>query len=73
MEKLGFMKEERFMSHITIARIKDTKEKDKFIKNIANIKVRDTKFKLDNFKLKSSDLRETGPIYDDIGVYFSKD
>ena len=65
----GFVNEERFMSHMTIARIKYVKNKEEFLENIKNIKVKEIKLKIKEFKLKSSELRSSGPVYKDIGIY----
>jgi len=60
-----FPEEERFMSHLTIARVKYVKDKADFKKHIENINVKPIKFKIDRFKLKSSDLKKSklGPVY----------
>jgi 2'-5' RNA ligase len=64
-----FSSEERFMSHLTIARVKYVKDKKSFLNYIKNISIKDIKFKIDNFKLKKSDLRPIGPVYSDIESY----
>ena len=58
-----FSKEERFMSHLTIARIKYVKDKSFFITYIKNIKPKSIKFQVNEIKLKSSELQPQGPIY----------
>ncbi|MCX8158951.1 MAG: RNA 2',3'-cyclic phosphodiesterase [Candidatus Pacearchaeota archaeon] len=74
-EKLGdlFKKEERFMGHLTIARIKYVNDKKKFEEKILKIPIKKIKFKIRGFKLKSSELKRTGPIYKDLWVYKSED
>ena len=64
-----FDAEERFMSHLTIARIKYVEDKDYFKEYISNLKLREIRFKVDKFKLMKSDLREAGPIYSAIEEY----
>ncbi len=64
-----FEKEERFMSHITIARVKNVPDRKKFLDYIKNIKVKKIKFKIDRFFLKKSELKPEGPVYEDIGSY----
>jgi 2'-5' RNA ligase len=64
-----FVKEERFMSHMTIARVKYVKDKKGFEEHIKNIKVKEIKLKVDFFKLKSSEIRENGSVYRDIEIY----
>jgi len=58
-----FVEEERFMSHLTIARIKYVKDKADFKKHIENISVKPIKFKIDRFKLNMSELKPTGAVY----------
>ena len=65
-------KEERFMSHLTIARIKYVKDREYFTSYIRNIKIKKLKFDIDNFKLKSSELFPSGPVYKTIEAYSTK-
>lgn len=62
---LGFQKEKRkFSAHLTIARVKNVKNKEKLIQTIE--KYRDIEFaniKINSIKLKKSDLTPKGPIY----------
>ena len=63
MEKEGFAREERFMSHTTIARIKYAKDKKGFIEYVKNLGVKEVDFSVRSFKLMKSELREMGPVY----------
>lgn len=63
LEGLGFDKEERFMSHLTIARISRVGDKRVFKKNLEKINVVPVKFRVDEFYLKSSELGDAGPEY----------
>lgn len=67
-EKLSlvFEKEKRFMSHLTIARVKKINNRNEFLKNLNEIRIPKIKFRVENFKLKKSILTEHGPIYKDI-------
>ncbi len=65
----GFKAEERFMSHMTIARIKYVKDKKGFIEYVNGIGLKEIRFKVKEFKLKESELREIGPVYRDLEVY----
>lgn len=56
--------EEHFMSHLTIARVKYVKNKERFERRILGIKTRDVRFKIDDFKLKKSELKKLGPSYE---------
>ncbi|MBS3091312.1 RNA 2',3'-cyclic phosphodiesterase [Candidatus Pacearchaeota archaeon] len=71
MNDLGFKKEERFMSHLTIARIKYVKNKEEFTGKIPKIGVKGIKFKLGKFKLMKSELKPIGPVYTIIEEYLS--
>lgn len=66
-----FKSEERFMSHLTIARLKYVKDKKAFMDYVKKINVKEIKFDTNNFKLKSSELRRNGPVYRDIEEYKS--
>lgn len=67
--KDDFKPEERFMGHLTIARIKYVKDKKAFLEHIKSIHVKPIAFELANFKLKKSELGIIGPTYSDIEVY----
>ena len=70
-EKLSdlFEKEKRFMSHLTIARVKSVKNKKEFLRELNEIKLGKLNFVVKNFKLKKSVLSEKGPHYEDISIY----
>jgi len=70
-EKLSglFEKEKRFMSHLTIARVKSVRDKRKFLEEIRKIKLPEMKFAVENFKLKKSILTEEKPIYENLEIY----
>ncbi|MCK4364924.1 MAG: RNA 2',3'-cyclic phosphodiesterase [Thermoplasmatales archaeon] len=65
ISELGFKKENRgFSAHLTIARVKSAKNKEKLLELIE--KYRDIEFgslKIDTIKLKKSELTPKGPIY----------
>ena len=65
ISELGFKKENRgFSAHLTIARVKSAKNKEKLLELIE--KYRDIEFgslKVDTIKLKKSELTPKGPIY----------
>lgn len=64
-----FPKEERFMSHLTIARIKYVKEKEKFYDFLKNIKFKKINFPVDSFTLKSSVLTTKKAVYKTLEEY----
>lgn len=63
MEKAGFKKEKRFMSHLTVARVKYVKAKKEFNDYVRSLGVKEVKWKSESFKLMKSELRPMGPIY----------
>ena len=67
-EKLAdlFPKERRFMSHLTIARVKIVKDNKLFLEELGKIKTRNLKLPVREFYLFSSELTEKGPIYSEI-------
>jgi 2'-5' RNA ligase len=69
MENCGFKKEERFMSHLTIARIKYVKDKKGFTDYAKNIKTREVVFEVAKIFLKKSELKADGPVYHTIEEY----
>ncbi len=67
-----FPVEERFMGHLTIARVKYVKDKKGFLSHIDSIHVKPIAFPVNCFKLKKSELKTVGPTYSDIAVYNSE-
>ena len=70
-EKLSslFPKEKRFMSHLTIARVKSVENKKEFLEELERIKFPEIKFKVKDFRLKKSTLSRKGPVYEDLEEY----
>jgi 2'-5' RNA ligase len=64
-----FEPEKRFMSHITIARMKKIFGKNEFLEYVKNIKVKKIKFKVKEFILKKSELKPEGPAYTNLEKY----
>ena len=64
-----FESEKRFMSHLTIARVKKIDNKYEFLKKLKELKIPRIKFKVENFKLKKSTLKEHGPVYETLEKY----
>ena len=64
-----FPPEERFMSHLTITRIKYVKDKTAFTEHIKKIKPKQLKFEIESFELKSSELQPLGPVYSTLEEY----
>lgn len=64
-----FNKEERFMSHLTIARVKNVYDKKGFLEYLENLKYKKLGFKINSFYLMESELKPEGPIYREIEKY----
>jgi 2'-5' RNA ligase len=64
-----FEPEQRFMSHITIARLKGVPNEKEFLEYIKKVKIKKIGFKVDRFFLKKSELKPEGPVYFDIEKY----
>lgn len=58
-----FKPEDRFMSHLTIARTKKIQDKKKLITFLNNLKISPIKFKVAGFYLMNSRLFKDGPEY----------
>ena len=58
-----FVAEKRFMSHLTLARVKYVDDKERFKKYVKKISVKNVRFTLDRFFLKKSLLGRMGPVY----------
>ncbi|MEK6829454.1 MAG: RNA 2',3'-cyclic phosphodiesterase [Nanoarchaeota archaeon] len=65
-----FEKEKRFMSHLTIARVKKIKDKMKFLDNLSEIQIRKIGFIVDKFFLMQSKLSKKGPVYSVLEEFF---
>lgn len=64
-----FSKDQRFDAHLTIGRVKNTKNKEEFIKKIKDIKIEKIQFEVNEFKLMKSTLTKDGPIYEEVANF----
>jgi len=64
-----FEKERRFMSHLTIARVKNIQDRKNFLEEIEKMKIEKIKFKIDRFYLMKSELTAEGPRYSVLEEY----
>jgi len=64
-----FKKEERFMSHLTIARVKYVKNKKAFVEYAKGLGVKEIKLRVDRFYLMKSELKPPMPIYSVLEEY----
>ncbi len=67
-----FEKEKRFMGHLTIARVKGIKNKEKFISELKKIKPPKINFNVSSFRLKESILNGNKPTYKILSEYLLK-
>lgn len=68
-----FNPEKRFMSHLTIARVKNLKDNKKFLEELNKIKIQPIKFDVNSFSLRKSVLTRQYPIYETIEQYNLKE
>lgn len=61
-----------FHPHVTLARVKFVKDKEKFKELIHSLKTEDSEFEVNEFKLIKSELKPDGPEYTDLAVFPSK-
>ncbi len=59
-----FPVEHRFMSHLTIARVKSISDNDTLLNEIVGIRCKPVRFEVSNFALMQSSLSSEGPAYD---------
>lgn len=64
-----FEPESRFMSHITIARVKNIGDKKALLDYVTKMKSKKISFKVEGFALKKSELKPEGPVYENIEEY----
>lgn len=64
-----FEPENRFMSHVTIARVKHVHNKKEFVKYLESVSPEKIKFSINEFYLMESELNREGPVYRDIEKY----
>ena len=68
-QKLGFKKDIRFHPHVTLARVKFVKDKQDFIKDLREIKIKKESFQITEFKLVKSILTPEGLVYEDLASF----
>lgn len=64
-----FEPEARFMSHITVARVKKVGDKKALLKYLEGVRLPKLKFRVESFCLMKSELFPEGPVYDELGKY----
>lgn len=58
-----FSQDQKFLSHITLGRVKLVKNKDQFKEFLKEIRIENIKFSVEDFKLYKSELTKDGPKY----------
>ncbi|MEK6841104.1 MAG: RNA 2',3'-cyclic phosphodiesterase [Nanoarchaeota archaeon] len=58
-----FSKDQNFVTHLTLGRVKNIQDKDKFKKNLY-INIEDKEFEVNEFCLVKSELHKEGPSYE---------
>ncbi|HII72414.1 TPA: RNA 2',3'-cyclic phosphodiesterase [Candidatus Woesearchaeota archaeon] len=69
LKGLGFQNDHRFHPHITLARVKSINDKKGFVKRLKEIKMPETRFRVDSIKLYKSTLTPRGPEYEVLKEY----
>lgn len=64
-----FEKEKRFMSHLTIARVKKIEDGKEFLKRLKDMEIPKIEFVVRSFNLKKSILTGAGPVYETLENY----
>lgn len=68
-----FEPEKRFMSHLTIARVKNIKDKKRFLEELNKLEISKIDFEVNGFYLMKSELSPEGPKYEVVEKYGLKE
>lgn len=70
LEGIGERETRPFQAHLTLARVRSGRNRERLAAAVTASSQREFgTFKLGTFNLKSSQLRQSGPVYTDLGVY----
>lgn len=69
LSEIGFARDKRFHSHVTLARIKFIQDKPGFVKKLKETKVEEKGFKVEKVYLIKSTLTREGPVYETLGEF----
>lgn len=61
-----FKKEERFMSHVTVARVKYVSDREGFREYVRNIGLKEVSFRAGKFSFMKSEMGRIGPVYTEL-------
>ncbi len=68
-ENLSFKPDKNYHPHVTLARVKRPKNKEKFIQSLEKISVKPEEFEVSEFHLVKSTLTRQGPMYEILRTY----
>lgn len=68
-----FQPETRFMSHLTIARVKQVEDKQRFMQQLQAVAVTPVACTVDSFSLVKSELTPQGPVYTELACFKAKE
>ncbi len=69
-ELLGlFNKDQKFVPHLTLGRVKLVKHKKEFVDILKAVSVKPIEFEINEFKLMESKLTKDGPIYSEVETF----
>jgi len=71
LKEFSFKKDFDFVPHLTLARVKFIENKRQFLDKLNNLKVKEIKFDVKDFRLIESILTKEGPVYRDLSVFGS--
>jgi 2'-5' RNA ligase len=72
LKEFKFKDDYDFHPHLTLARVKFVKDKEKFKELLKSLKVKDSEFEIKEFKLIKSELKPEGPEYTDLEAFSAK-
>ena len=64
-----FPRDNEFVPHITLARVRFLRDRQKFTEQVKEIRTGNLAFSVGSFSLKKSTLSRDGPVYEDIAVF----
>lgn len=70
---IGFKRDSDFVPHVTLARIKNVKNKKEFSDSISSLQTEEKEILCSRFHLMKSTLTKAGPVYERIASFDSND
>jgi len=69
LKEFDFKKDFEFHPHITLARVKFVEDREKFTKNLKDLKPEEKTLEIKDFRLVKSTLTPKGPVYEDLEIF----